>query len=537
MPTINAMTRQSAMFYKISPKGLSISALSNRKGLATGVPNAFQANRNDYNYINSFFGGTDSFSSLMSDYSATKKQFTDEYESTMSRLEESASKLMTASRNAGKTMEQAADSTKSAVFSLQNYTDRQTGLEDKERQDVKGALSALAGFGESYGGASEKIKKNAQSAVKTVQGFLEQRTGVTEKEIDEADGALADLKKQAEEPESMAEMASRGGESSSALRSFLNDYAGAGEPVLENAEAAVRFLQELTGKAAQIGSSLNVLQAFARNNSGTDEKTQAALESVREMNPVDEETTKAAGEALNGIQAALEQHRAGTADAGTMGRALSSMDVVDSFLVRYDSAAGRAVAAEDKKELETIQKSVDEAKEVFAPLQTVRDFVDEDSAVRGAAKEENEEILSAAKEFAGAYNNAVQFLQDNRDLSSRAASLADVFRDTKNQDRSLGAIGITSSFDGTLSVNEDRLTKALEEKPETVNRTLGADGLAGRAERNVDLANRQEEQVFPTASSMMGIASFDTSKFMYSSHAIAAQANYNNVGTLFSLYF
>ncbi|MBQ7516634.1 MAG: flagellar filament capping protein FliD [Schwartzia sp.] len=543
MPTIRAMTQQSSMLYKISSKGLNVNALSNRKGLATGVPNAYQANRNDYNYIKSFFGGTDSFRNLMSDYSSTKKQFTNGYNATMNRLGKAADKLKNASQNAGSTMAKAAENTKSAVYSLQSYAGRQTGLDGKEKQGVGSALTTLANFAEGYSGASDKVKKNAQNAVKTVQNFLEQRTGVTEKDIDKADKALDNLRKLAEEPDDAARDAEKGQESVSALRSFLNNYAGAGEPVLENAEAAVRFLQRVAGRAEGASASLNVLQAFAQNHTGTDDETRAALGTVqtyvRSSFPGDQETAKAAQDALSDIEKLIGNRRAGmTSGEETPGQALSSLEAVHALLARYDSATARAAEAKEMKDaLDTIQNSVGQARSAFAPLQTVRDFTDEDGAARVRAKEENEEIVSAVQEFANAHNAATKFLQNNRDLSGRLSSLAGSFSDMRGQERALGAAGITASSDGTLSVDTARLTKALEEKPDAVRQTLGESGLAGRAERNVSLAGRQEDRLFPTVSSMMGVAATDSSKAMYSDRAVAAQMNYNNVGTLLNLYF
>ncbi len=543
MPTISAMTRQSTMHYKVSPQGLNVNALSNRKGLANGVPNAYQTNRNDYNYIKAFFGGTDSFRDLMSDYSSTKRQFSNGYSATMTRLGKAADKLKTASRNAGASMAKAADNTKSAVYSLQNYAGHQTGLSDKEKQSVNGALSTLADFAEGYRGASDKVKKNARNAVRTVQSFLEQRTGVTETDIGKVDSALNDMRNQVKEPDEAAKDVEKSQESVSALRSFLNNYAGAGEPVLENAEAAVRFLQRVAGRAEGANASLNVLQAFAQNHTATDDETRKALTEaqrfVRETNPVNEETTKAANDALNDIEKLIGNRRAGIASGEeTLNQALSSLEAVDALLARYDSATARAADAKEMKEaLDIIQNSLGQSRAAFAPLQAVRDFTDEDGAARVQAKNENEEIVGAAQAFAIAHNAAVTFLRDNRDLSGRVSSLAGSFSDMRGQERAMGAAGITATADGALSVDAGRLSKALEEKPDAVRQALGEYGLAGRAERNVSLAERQEGQLFPAVSSMMGLAAGDTSRAMYSGRAVAAQMNYNNVGTLLNLYF
>ncbi len=141
------------------------------------------------------------------------------------------------------------------------------------------------------------------------------------------------------------------------------------------------------------------------------------------------------------------------------------------------------------------------------------------------------------KDFADKYNTASSFLAGNSEVSGRIGSLADSFKDTKYFSQSLSAVGVSvNASTGKLSVDTDRLEKALKESPDQVENALGKSGLAGRTESKVDFAEGQKDKLFPTVNQMMG-GDAETTKALYSGRAMSAQMNYINAGNLLNMYF
>lgn len=112
--------------------------------------------------------------------------------------------------------------------------------------------------------------------------------------------------------------------------------------------------------------------------------------------------------------------------------------------------------------------------------------------------------LSNVRNFVNTFNSAVDYLNENRGMSDRMNALASNFGDNENLTQSLDEVGISVNEDGRLRVNEDRLADALTENSSNVNAVLGQNGLAGRLNRNVDLANSQRENLFPSIADYAG---------------------------------
>lgn len=96
------------------------------------------------------------------------------------------------------------------------------------------------------------------------------------------------------------------------------------------------------------------------------------------------------------------------------------------------------------------------------------------------------------------YNTALSYLNENRGMSNRMSALANRFSNGGDLAEALGNIGISVNEFGALSINEQRLAAALDRNSEGVNEVLGDRGLAGRLERNVNIADRQGANLFPT---------------------------------------
>ncbi len=151
-------------------------------------------------------------------------------------------------------------------------------------------------------------------------------------------------------------------------------------------------------------------------------------------------------------------------------------------------------------------------------------------------EENTKAAVGAVQDFAKKYNEAVSFLKDNKDVSNRVSALSNSFNDAGYFAGSLSKVGVTVKSTGELSVDTERLTKALKDDPKSVENILGKDGFAGRTEKKVENAQRQSDKMFPSVSSMMG-ASVSDAKRMYSANTVNRSMAYESVGSLLNMYF
>ncbi len=186
----------------------------------------------------------------------------------------------------------------------------------------------------------------------------------------------------------------------------------------------------------------------------------------------------------------------------------------------------RETAPEAKKPVTQIALQ----EETAAPLSKKRE-----EAQEKADKEEERKALKAVEEFVDRYNKAAKFFAKHQEVSEHVASLASAFDDTSRSMSTLSAIGVTSDEQGTLRVDAERLEESLRTRPETVEYALGADGLAGRAEKNIDLASFNKDRLFPSVLSVTG-DNQDETKTMYSGKAAHAQDDYSSRGSMLNMY-
>ena len=144
--------------------------------------------------------------------------------------------------------------------------------------------------------------------------------------------------------------------------------------------------------------------------------------------------------------------------------------------------------------------------------------------------------FDGARKLYDTYNEAVSFLKDNKDVSNRVSALSNSFNDAGYFAGSLSKVGVTVKSTGELSVDTERLTKALKDDPKSVENILGKDGFAGRTEKKVENAQRQSDKMFPSVSSMMG-SSVSDAKRMYSANTVNRSMGYESVGSLLNMYF
>jgi len=193
----------------------------------------------------------------------------------------------------------------------------------------------------------------------------------------------------------------------------------------------------------------------------------------------------------------------------------------DSFYTQYDSAMSDLAGAAG-----ALQK---------ADFTITTGATDED----GKAVIDQDKLNSVVKNvtnFANAYNDALGTLSDNADVSLKAKSLATRFADTtKFHENTYEKYGINvDSSTGKLSVNKEKLTKALASDPETSAYVLGKD-LAGRAGDNAITAQAQRDSVYPSITSAIGNTIKQAS--VYGGGTISKMTAYNNIGNLLDMAF
>jgi flagellar capping protein FliD len=143
--------------------------------------------------------------------------------------------------------------------------------------------------------------------------------------------------------------------------------------------------------------------------------------------------------------------------------------------------------------------------------------------------------MDNVKDLVDSYNNANQLFQDNSAVSKRIGNMASMFADTAYRADNYASVGITVDGKGKLSVDEEKLAAALTENPSKVERIMGDEGLAGKAESHMSVVNVQKDKLFPAASSMFG-SELKTAQ-AYTGKGLTNMVNYANVGNLLNTFF
>ena len=141
--------------------------------------------------------------------------------------------------------------------------------------------------------------------------------------------------------------------------------------------------------------------------------------------------------------------------------------------------------------------------------------------------------LDTIGKFVDNYNSAVDLLGEYSDVSKRISQLASVFGDTTARAENYAKIGLDVGKDGKLTINEEKLAKAIQDSPGRVENILGKDGLTGKAENHVNFAQGQEDKLFPSVDTMFGKQLKQASVYSGSSllqlHSIATMGNFVNM--------
>ena len=208
------------------------------------------------------------------------------------------------------------------------------------------------------------------------------------------------------------------------------------------------------------------------------------------------------------------------------------------LLASYDNAA-KGFKAEFSSTMSDLSSSIKDMKKLDLNVGenaiTQKTVTAEDGTT--SQKTEYSKPMQAALDtigkFVDNYNSAVDLLGEYSDVSKRISQLASVFGDTTARAENYAKIGLDVGKDGKLTINEEKLAKAIQDSPGRVDNILGKDGLTGKAENHVNFAQGQEDKLFPSVDTMFGKQLKQASVYSGSSllqlHSIATMGNFVNM--------
>jgi len=142
--------------------------------------------------------------------------------------------------------------------------------------------------------------------------------------------------------------------------------------------------------------------------------------------------------------------------------------------------------------------------------------------------------VSAVQNLVHDFNSAIDYLYKNRSVSARLATLADKFGNNLNLSNSLNSVGISMDSKGFLSLNASIFSDALERDAQLVNSAVGSEGLAGQLEKNINLANAQEDRLFTSLMDFANNRRQDESESLYGNNAAYAVENTPRLFAMFT---
>ena len=152
-----------------------------------------------------------------------------------------------------------------------------------------------------------------------------------------------------------------------------------------------------------------------------------------------------------------------------------------TFLLSYKHNLTSLEASSEKLRLSSRNNVFSKYETAMKDLQ--RANTDEDkAAAQAAVNKAQEDIISAVKDFAKAYNSAVSFLESNSDRSSTVVRQLNSLKNALTTEDAMARIGLSFDKSGNLEVDEEKLKKTLNENYNSVKDIMGGQfGLAERA--------------------------------------------------------
>ena len=307
--------------------------------------------------------------------------------------------------------------------------------------------------------------------------------------------------------------------------------------------------------SAIIGGTLSTLHNAVQSEFGGQPTLNNLLENYRERREAfQEELRENMGSLRNSAEQLRESTRAENTDANT--NVATDANTGSTFSTILEFARGnippqelnfvtaaqqteqRAERTEAENRTQTENTSAANPLNDFARTYLTEEVedVEEINAVVNDTSVDNR--LNSVRNLVRDYNTTVNYLNENRGVSSRMNALTNSFRYNNPINESLRNIGISVNATGELTIDENALSLALENDSNGVNEVLGSEGLAGRLERDIDRANAQGERLFPNIADFARNRQEDAAESLYTARTqnTAAYA-WENTGRLLGAMF
>lgn len=210
------------------------------------------------------------------------------------------------------------------------------------------------------------------------------------------------------------------------------------------------------------------------------------------------------------------------------------------LLASYDSAA-KEFKAEFGSTMKDLSESIKDMKKLNldvgenAITQKTVTAEDGTTSQKTEYSKSMQEALDTVGKFVDGYNSAIGLFKEYGDVSKRMSHMASVFGDTTARAENYAKIGLTVGSDGKITVDEEKLAKAIQDTPGRVENILGKDGLTGKAENHVNFAKGQEDKLFPSVDTMFGKQLKQAS--VYSGNSLLQLHSYANMGNFVNMMF
>ena len=218
--------------------------------------------------------------------------------------------------------------------------------------------------------------------------------------------------------------------------------------------------------------------------------------------------------------------------SGLYGIRSSMRDMVNSY-----NTAAKTFRAEFSGTMDDLVQASDSLKKMNFDVggkAALTETVGEDGKTIVTKSKDLTDVLKGIEKFADKYNEAIDFFNDNADLTKHMKNMTAVFSDTTYRAGSLATIGVVVDNEGKMKLDEDALVKTLTENPTKVERLLGKGGLAAKADSHISFARSQQSRLFPSASSVLGSSIKQSS--VYSGNSLLRLSSYSSVGSLLNMW-
>lgn len=227
--------------------------------------------------------------------------------------------------------------------------------------------------------------------------------------------------------------------------------------------------------------SISAVSSYGTNNvyQGWVDQANADKEKLeKELGIESSESEKTSGSTSTSSSSSTKGTSSTSTSTSTTSTSRSSS--TSAFLMTYKHSLTSLESASEKLRLGNRNNVFSKYETAMKDLE--RATTDEDkAAAQAAVGKAQEEIISAVKDFAKAYNSTISFLENNSDRSSTVGSQLNSLKRALTTGDAMSRIGLSLDKSGNLEVDEAKLKKALNENFKSVKDMFG--GQFGMAER------------------------------------------------------